>query len=196
MATRVTRVIPNYIPEIQMEGDWEKTKQLLDGIEDTIRDGASKGQRIAAEKIMAIVKRHIRENGGSLGWEPVSPKYAKWKTRKGYDPSNLLVLSRTYYNSISIWNARDRYYVGVKRGTKNPITGGGENSITVGEIANILERGSVNKSSGRGSGIKARPLWAPSFRQFGGSKEIKRHLIRHISGEIRSRYGISVKVSI
>lgn len=194
MATRVTRVIPNIVPEVELIGDWDKVKYALSNLDETIRIGVEKGQESTARKILAIVKRNIRENGGTIGWEPVSHKYGLWKTKKGYDPGNLLVLSGTYYRSITIWNARDRYYVGVKAGTKNPITKGGKNNITVGEIANILERGSRNKTSGRGSGIKPRPLWAPSFRQFGGTKRIKSLIIWHVRNEINNRLGVKAKV--
>lgn len=193
MATNVTRVIPNVVPEIEIFGDWDKTERLLMGIDETIKIGISKGQASAATKILAIVRKNIRENGGSIGWEPLSPNYSRWKTKKGYNPDKLLFLSGTYYNNIIIWNTRERYYVGVKRGVTNPVTKGGQHKITVGEIANILERGSKNKTSGRGSNIKARPLWAPSFKQFGGTKRIKSLIIWHIRNEIRNRHGVKVK---
>lgn len=185
MATNVTRVIPNIVPEVELYGDWDKVKHLLGGLDEAIAIGVDKGQLSVAKKILAIVRKNIRENGGSLGWPPVSYKYERWKTKKGYDPKNLLFLGGTYYRSIIIWNARGRYYVGVKRGTRNPISKG---KLTVGQIANVLERGSEKRK------IPPRPLWAPSFKQFGGTKRIKEIIIWHVGNEIRNRLGVTAKV--
>lgn len=186
MASGVTRVLRSYIPEIELEGDWDKVGKVIGGLENAIAIGVEKGQKSAAEKILALTRKNIRESGASLGWQPVSPGYAKWKTSKGYDPKKLLMMSRTYYNNIHIWNKGDRYYVGLKHNIKNPVTNKG---ITVSEIANILERGD------KAGKIKPRRLWAPTFKQFGGTAQLKKLIVWHVKNEIRNRLGVNAKAT-
>lgn len=183
----VTRRIPNISPQVELFGDWDRTKALLNGIESTIAAGALIGQRAAAEKLLKIVKKNIRENGGSIGWPQVSDKYAQLKRSMGYDPGNLLVLTGLYYKNISIRQNGLTFYVGLNKNIKNPKTGG---KITLAKIAIILEHGSVVAK------IKARPLWTPSFKQFGGSSRIKSLMVWHIRSLIMARHGIRAKISI
>lgn len=190
MSTSVTRVIRPIIPKVELIGDWGRVKHVIQGLDEAITIGTEKGQKAAAERIYRIVRRHIRENGAGLGWEPLSPRYLTWKTKQGYSPTRLLFLSGTYYNNIKVWNNNGRYYVGVDKKVYNTKL---KRNITVGMVANILERGS-KATSGKGSGIKARRLWAPSFKEFGGTKKIKSLIIWHIRAEIRNRLGIKVHV--
>lgn len=183
----VTRRVPNYSPQVELFGDWDKTKSLINGLESTIAAGSILGQKSAAEKLLKLIKKNIRENGGSLGWPPVSDKYASKKSAMGYDPNNLLVLTGLYYRNINVWNKGFTYYVGVKRNLHNPKTKG---KLTVAQIATVLEYGSVVRK------IKARPLWRPSFKQFGGSARIKAIMVWHIRNLILTRHGVRAKISI
>lgn len=183
----VTRRIPNYQPSIELFGDWDKTKSLLNGIESSIAIGSALGQKSASEKLLKLIKKNIRENGGSLGWPPVSRNYASKKSKMGYDPNNLLVLTGLYYRSINIWNNGFTYYVGVKKNIYNHRTKG---KVTVAQIATILEYGSVVRR------IKARPLWRPTFKQFGGSARIKSIIVWHIRNQILIKHGVRAKISI
>lgn len=182
-----TRRIPQYSPSIELFGDWDKTRSLINGLDVTIKAGAILGQKSAAEKLKKIIKKNIRENGGSIGWPPVSDKYAIRKKSMGYDPNNLLVLTGLYYRNINTWYNGNTYYVGLKSKVRNPKTGG---RLTLVQIANILEHGSVVRK------IKARPLWRPSFKQFGGSARIKYLIVWHIRNLLRTKYGINVKINI
>lgn len=184
---RITRRVPNYSPQVELFGDWDKTKNLINGLEPTIRAGALLGQKSAADKLLKLIKKNIRENGGSIGWPPVSDKYAKVKKNMGYDPNNLLVLTGLYYRNINVWNKGFTYYVGINRNVKNTKTGG---KLTLIQIATILEYGSVARK------IKARPLWRPTFKQFGGSARIKSLIVWHIRNLILTKYGVRAKVSI
>ena len=182
-----TRRISDFSPEVELFGDWDKVQKLLDGIDLTIRIGTTMGQVSAANKLKAVIRKNIRENGGSIGWPPVSRRYAMKKRSMGYDPNNLLVLTGLYYRSINIWSNGNTYYVGLKARTRNMRTGG---KITLAEIATILEHGSVVKK------IKARPLWKPSFKQFGGTARIKYLIIWHIRNQIRVRHGVNAKITL
>lgn len=183
----VTRRLSPITPEIRLFGDWQKTRRVLATLDTTVALGVLSGQKSAALKLKRLIKKNIRENGGSLGWEPVSQKYAKYKSSKGYDPSNLLVMSGLYYRNINIWHKNGKYYVGVKKGITNKVSGG---NLTVGKIARILEYGSTIRN------IKARPLWIPTFKQFGGKKRLQGIMIWHIRNQILKNYGLRAKITL
>ena len=44
-----TRRIPQYSPSIELFGDWDKTRSLINGLDVTIKAGAILGQKSAAE---------------------------------------------------------------------------------------------------------------------------------------------------
>lgn len=184
---RVTRKIPQYEVGVELIGDWFKVKNLIDGLDKTIAVGTTKAQLSASRKLLTIVKRNIRENGGSIGWPPVSDRYKRYKTNKGYDPDNLLFMTGLYYRSINIWNTKNNYYIGVKRRLKHP---GKKGSLTIGEIATVLEYGSMARN------IKARPLWGPSYKQLGGNNRVKNLIVWHIRNEIYTKYNVRAKISI
>lgn len=181
----VTRGIGGYSVGVELEGDWLRVKHLLDDLDDTIEAGALKGQMSAAKKLRKIVRKHIRTSGGSLGWAPLSPNTVRVRASKGYDPSRLLYMTGSYYRSIKVWKKGKKSYVGVKANTPHPITG-----KPLGQIAMILEYGSQVRN------IPARPLWLPSFKQFGKNKRVKKLIVWHIQNEFRIRHGISPKINI
>ena len=186
MARSVTRRVPSYTPKVELIGDWKKTRALLFDLPLLVKQGTAAGQKSAAEKLLKIIKKNIRDNGGSIGWPPVSELYAKKKIGMGKDPNNLLVLTGLYYRSINIYNKGTNYYVGIKKNTRNYETGG---RLTVAQIATILEYGSYANN------IKARPLWGPSFKQFGGSKKIKSLITWHIARNIYARHKVRTKIT-
>lgn len=179
------RNLSGYQTEVQFVGDWDRVARLLNDTPMIIDIGSKLGQESAANKILKIVKHHIRTNGGELGWPSLSMKYQESKASKGFDPGRMLYMTGTYYWSIKKWNNRGNIYVGVKSGTKHP-----DSKLTVSEIANILEHGSNARN------IPARPLWAPSFKQFGGSKKVRSLILWHIAAQFRLRYGISPRITM
>lgn len=176
------------VPEVTIKkfGDWEKVDKLLHNFDATVLAGFKAGQYSAAKKLKKAVKRNIRENGGSLGWQPLSYKYQEYKMELGFDPDRILYLTGTYYWNINIWSNGLTYYVGVKKGLRNHFTGG---NITVGQIANILEHGSATKN------IPARPLWFPTYRQIGGGNRVKALIVWHIRNQIRLQHGVSARIT-
>lgn len=191
MASRITRNIgkgispDGIVPQIELFGDWARTQAMLSTIDGVLAVAMEKGRKSVAEKLKAAIRKNIRENGGSLRWSSVSTKYAKFKRRKGYDPNNLLQMTNLYYNSINVWKAGLNYYVGVKRNVKH-----NEGRLTVGQIANILEHGSVTR------GIAPRPLWGPTYKQIGGKTRVKGVILWHIRNEIYKSYGIRPKLTL
>lgn len=184
----VTRKLNNYAPKVELFGDWDKVNFLLETIDTTIKVGAILGQKSAAEKILVIVKKNIRENGGSLGWAPLSEKYKEYKIKKGYNPDSILRMTGLYYKSITKWSNGMNYFVGVKRSTRYTKRKG--KNLTVTQVATILEHGSSILN------IPARPLWGPSYKQFGGNARLKSLMIWHIRNQIYLRYQIRAKIKI
>lgn len=178
----------NIRPEFTKFGDWAKTRNLLYRVEGVLRIASAKAQKSAAQKLKRIVLRHIRQNGGSIGWPPLSVDYGEYKESLGYDASNILYMTGLYYKSIGVWGVGDRHYVGVKHGVKNRFKGG--NNLTVGQIATILENGSTVKN------IPPRPLWKPSYRDLGGSRRITNIYVWHIRAEIYKHFGVRVKIRL
>lgn len=184
----ITRTLPNLTPKIELFGDWEQVDDLLKHIDKTIMAGAILGQKSAADKIIKIVKKNIRENGGSIGWQPLSERYAARKERDGYNPDTILRMTGLYYRSINSWSNGLNYYVGVKKNVKHPRKQG-KSSLTLVQIANILEHGSVVRN------IPARPLWLPSYKQFGGNVRLKGLMVGHIRTQIMLRHRVRAKVT-
>lgn len=184
---KITRSFEPMVPQIELFGDWERTEYMLKNIELAISLGNKAALLSASNKIKRIVRRNIRENGGSIGWPPVSENYAEFKSSLGYDPNNLYHLTGIYYRNITIWSNAGVYYVGLKNHTRNTFTGG---RITLIQIAKILEAGSFVRN------IQPRPLWKPSFRQFGGTLRLKGLIIWHIRNQIRLKAGVTAKVTL
>lgn len=189
MSNTVTRRIsPRALsPQIELFGDWMKTKYILRTIDKTMMVGVMAGQRSAAQKLKRIVRRNIRENGGRIGWAPVSSTYAKYKSSKGYDPTNLYTMTGLYYQNIEVWRSGSRYNVGLKSGVRHQRKG---STLTLAQIARVLESGSTVRN------IKARPLWTPSFKQLGGTTKIKSIVLWHIRDHIYKAYKIRPRITI
>lgn len=184
----ITRRMKVGTPHVELFGDWQKTKNLLSTIDATVLLGYKAGQLSAANKLKKAIRRNIRDNGGSLGWEPLSVRYQEYKAELGFDPSRMLYMTGAYYWNITVWNNGINYYVGLKKGvnSRNYFTGG---NITLGQIANILEYGSDSRS------IPARPLWHPTFRQIGGATRIKGIVMWHIRNQIQMNYGLKARIT-
>lgn len=184
----VTRSLSLPAYRVELIGDWDKVESLLANLDKTVLIGAKAGQISASNKLIAIIKKNIRENGSSIGWEPVSDKYRKKKEARGYDPDNLLVMTGLYYRSISNWSTGLNHYVGIKKGVRHPKKNG-KKALTLSQIAMILEHGSITQN------IKARPLWRPSYKQFGGNLRLKGLLVWHIRNQIYLRHQVRAKIT-
>lgn len=184
MSTTRKLHIPNLTPTVELFGDWDRAYLLVSGLDNAIKIGYSLAELSAAKKIKQIVRRNIRMNGGKTYWEPVSDQYAEYKSRLGYDPTDLLVMTGLYYNSISIWKIGNATFIGLKGRTRSS---GGD--LTLQQIASVLEHGSVVRN------IPARPLWGPAWKEFGGRARLKGLIIWHIRNQINIRFGVKAKVT-
>lgn len=166
----------NLTPDIKLEGDWDKARALFGGqLQAAVLIGAKKGQLAAAKKIQALVRKNIRlQSAGNARWPDHSEAYAKRKAAKGWGDQKWKSTGQ-YYRNIKVMDRGTNVFVGVPRGAKGKVH---EDALNLTEIANILERGSAANN------IKARPLWRPSFREFGGKTRVAYHINYHIRQEI------------
>jgi len=154
--------------QFEMFGDWAAARGIFKNLDYAIKIGSMKGQLAASKQLQKIVKRRLRNSEFSPG---LSGSYASRKAADGYDSDKILYRTGTYYRSIHVWRKGNRSYVGVKSRTYAP-----GSKRTVGQIALMHEVG--------GGRLPARPLWAPSWKEFGGRRKLRSLMIWHIKREI------------
>lgn len=176
MPTQNINVGKGLVPSISLEGDWDAAVKLIGyNLTPLVLLGARKGQIAAANKIKAMVKSNIRRgNAAGTYWPDYSYQYGNKKARMDGGDKKWRYTD-TYYKSITVITRSTNVFVGVPRNAKGKVN---ENPLTLGAIANILERGS------KAHNIAARPLWGPTFKQFGGKKRVAYHINFHIRKEI------------
>jgi hypothetical protein len=183
---QVNTTSPNL--KVTLIGDWDKVNRLISSLPLLVPEGAAKGSVAAAEKIIKVVKRNIRNNGpsGSI-WPEYSQKYAERKASMGGNTDKKWRFNNTYYESLTVVRSGRNVYAGVpprKRSTVNSKNG---KTLTLAQVAKILENGSSVRN------IKARPLWRPSFKEFGGRRRIAYHINWHIRQHIYIATGLRIK---
>ena len=175
------------VPEVELLGDWQRVRNLTREIPLAVREGSILGKKSAARQLRRVVRRNIRENGARIGWKPLSSTYKKKKSRRGFPANRIYYASGSYYRAIQIWDQGNNTFVGIR---KRKYSKSSKSRLTLGQIARVLETGSIIRN------IPARPLWGPSFRQFGGNKRIKGFMIWHIRNQIYLKTGVKAKISL
>lgn len=179
------RKIPTLTPKVELFGDWDKTHRVFAQLPLAIKVGAELGENAALNELKKLIKQNIRTNGGSLGWKALSSRTLKNKSGSKY-PTSILRMTGLYYRSITITKtANGTKYLGVPSRTYYPNKGA--SGPTLLQVATIHEYGSDK--------IPARPLWKPTFKQFGGNARIKGYLIWHIRNQIMIQCGVKAKVT-
>lgn len=143
-------------------GDWRRVQMALNNLPRIVMSSATWGQREVAEKLVKIVKGHI--NNQDLGWS------ARVDTTNSNDP-RILVDYGDYYGAIKAYSDKGIYYAGVKRDAFN------REGTRIADYAVVHEYG--------WGSIPKRPLWAPSFKEMGGSRGIKEIITRAIQTKIK-----------
>lgn len=186
MPTQNINVNKGLVPEIQLFGDWNKALALFNTLPEAVKIGANNGSLKAAKKLRLLVRKNLKNNGPpGIRWDQLSPKYKKFKKRKGGNTDKIWYFKGTYYKNIKVMQKGNNIYVGVpayKRSTIN------SKPKTLGQIANMLENGSTV------TGLPARPLWKPTFKEFGGKNEIAKYITIGIRREVYLLTGYRPKV--
>lgn len=159
--------------DIQLEGNWLGVKLALAQLPSSVNSSAIWGQRKVAEGLVKRVKQHL--NRQDLGWVPKSSK-----TNSG--DSRVLIDTETYYNNIKAWKQGNTYNAGVKKSAYNA------HGISVAYYANLHETGTDR--------LPARPLWAPSFKEMGGHKGVKKIVTQAIYDKVKKLRAVGFEVTI
>lgn len=149
---------------IETYGPWKKELQKLAKLGDVTRDGTLIGQRKAGERLVKIVKGHIRNQ--DLGLKALSSRYLKNKLKRHQNPG-VLISTGAYLEAIDTWRENYVYYVGVRRGKLDSdayYKSKGKKRIEIAEVATINELGNPSGHPPK------RPLWAASMKEMGGVK--------------------------
>jgi len=168
-------------------GDWAKLHSLVVGLDHTIEVGYQRASKKAAKKYFDLIRQNIRNGGGKFRFEPLKQSTIDKKKKAG-KPATPFMFYGYYYRAIQMVSKNNNYYVGIKKGSRNPKTKSAGSSYTIAQYASVLESGS------RDGKIPARPLWRKTFNEMGGRKKIKQMVIASIAYEIRKRHQITVKL--
>ena len=181
---------PGSAIKVELFGDWAKTKTVVNNLEKAIAVGSLAGQIACANKIRELVRKKIRDNGGNTYWPSYSEKYLKFKRRtKASKAGSMYRYTDTYYNNIITWQSGTKIHIGLRPRIAVMSMDGSKKSITLHELAQILEYGSSSRN------IQPRPLWGPVRREFGRDK-IKALMLWHIRRSVRVSTGVNPKISI
>lgn len=177
-------------PSVELIGDWDKLEMILSTtLPLAVKLGAEAGRTSAANKIQALIKKNIRNNGvRGTYWPEYSMRYEERKARMGGNLSTFYRFTDAYYDNIKVIKKSSHIMVGLPQGVKGRVNT--KNPLNLTDIAKILERGSEAHN------IAARPLWGPTFKEFGGKKRISYHMVFHIRQKILLLTGMKAKVSI
>lgn len=170
------------------KGAKHRVQAVLLDLSNCTTAGAKIAQLRTAERIKKTIRKHIRENGASLGkdWPALTPKTKKYKTKKGYASKAHLRWNFTgvIYNNIVINQRGLNTVVTLRPNVKNTKIGG---DSTLAQIAMRMEYGT--------SKMPSRPLFRPVQREYKENGVLKTLTVYHIKRVIMMKHGVKVKVN-
>lgn len=180
--------------ELHLFGEWEKSQKLTDGMANSIRVGYEKGLTKFSKRFLESIKRHIATGIAPKGvrWPPLSLSSYK-PTKQDYPDRHLYYMTGLYYRSVGIFPYKNRMYIGLPANSRY------SSGATLIKVAKWLEYGtgafgnhsSTYESDGNNSGIPARPLWRPTFAEYGGNKKVKRVIMTAIRSQLIQDHGLN-----
>lgn len=168
----------------KMVGEWQKANFMLMQFPRKVSVAVNLACRSFTRKYARKVKENIRNQGASLGWQPItSPEYRDFKASFAEaDVDSLLRFFNVMMNNIKAFKQDGQWVAGIPANVSNIkmdiLRGDGSSNLTVAEYAGVNEHGALHRN------IMPRPLWYPSFQQIGGRKELS----RTVAVEIRKQF--------
>lgn len=147
---------------IEVYGPWAAEIRKLELLPSVIKPGMMIGQRKAAERLMKIVKGHIRNQ--DMPFKKHGTRYAKQKAKHGHGTAFLLSTG-SYLNAIDTWQADGVRYVGVRHGNFDReafYKSKGKRRVSISKVAMWNEQGTPF--------AWPRPVWKNSLAEMGGEK--------------------------
>ncbi len=186
MASKKVNITIPAIPEfeVKLEGDWIKASRVINGLPASIKKGYDSSALKISRAIMNIVKRAIKTgippSNSGVRWPALSPN-----TIRVHGQHNIYNLTGLYSRSIGMYTYKNRTIVGLP--INRSLT---DKNLTLNQLAIILEHGSKVNPDGGGGSIPPRPLWAPSYKSYGGPNKLKKVIISEIRKSILRDHGI------
>ena len=180
MARKQRSSISVYMPpipkiEIRNKGNWVKVENGLTHLQPAIQHGYDIGVAKFSDKLIRIIRKAIHTH------KPPAGSGVQWAPLKRNHDGGIYYLKCEYNKAVGIYKNRNKpsgnmILVGMPSGTKH------YSGLTLNQLAIILEYGNEN--------IPARPLWRPSLKSAGGSKELRNILMKEIRRSIMTRTGL------
>lgn len=150
--------------QMKLEGGWTQLDVLAANLQQATMEGYDKGISIIGKKVLYIVKRAIATGipPGGVQWPPLA-----MSTIRAHGDHLTYYLTGLFFRAMTLKQRRGRTFIGMPYNMSRPGAG-----ITMNQLAIILEHGNDR--------IPARPLWKPSYKQFGGNKEASKLLLKCI----------------
>lgn len=161
------------VPKIQImnQGNWSLVQNGISKLPEAIQKGYDRGTELFSNRLLRIIRKAVQSHtpppGSGVYWAPLSRK------SKG---KGIYYLKGVYYRNIGIYKYRGRVLVGLPSNARH------YSGLTLNQLAIILEYGNGK--------IPARPLWRPATKAAGGTKELRRILMREIRRKISSLTGL------
>lgn len=173
--------------EVKMYGEWQKVDMLIHHMAPNVLQAYHYSAQRCAKHIMKIVRKAILTGRPPLGarWTPLSPS-----TIRTHGEHDIYNLNGHYAKSIGLHQYPGRIIVGVPVNMKLPPGKNGKiKNLTMNQLAILLEHGS-KMVEGASNDIPARPLWAPSFKEYGGKERLKKEILRDIRRNLIRNFGL------
>lgn len=157
-----------------------KARALIENFPQILTKGYKRGSTKFCDKVLTIIKQAIRSGmppkGSGVSWPALSSKYVK-----RYGSHGIYLLTGQYLREIKLQVSKNGYkvYIGFTRQLAKRDKNDKNKGLTLTQVANILEFGSSTGS------IPPRPLWRPAYESAGGSKKLKKSIVREIQAEVR-----------
>jgi len=187
MGETVTRNILGGL-EIQInEKEWVRGQRIFENLPKALHRAVLRGQMEFANRYHMALLENIRNNGKKIGWEAYSKRYTyqkRWMASSSkhpdviHGPEEKFRLTGKAVRAIKVYPNRKANVVsiGISAGDGEL---GMNDRYTVSQYVHIFEKGSTTRN------IKARPLFAPVYKQIGGKKAVSSAITQAINEEIQ-----------
>ncbi len=163
---------------IEFIGDWVGTKLSLERLPRDVSAGLKIANRKMAEDLYGRILQHVLSQ--DLPWLPLDPDYKERKLRR-FGSSDIWVRSSKVLDSIKVYTEGYNASVGIKAGLNHPFS-----ELKVYEVASINETGSSTRP--------ARPLFIPSYKEYGGDDAIRKKIASALNKYLRSKGHKTIKL--
>ena len=173
--------------QVKLSGPIHRIENMLFDLSNCTTAGAKLAQMKTAERIKKDIRKHIREDGASIGeyWPALTKKTQAYKSKKGYASKATKRWNMTglLYNNIILQNIGNNVVVTVRPNIKNQKTGG---KATLAKIALQMEYGT--------SKMPPRPLFKPVHREYKKNGVLQALTLWHIRNIIMVKHGVRAKI--